>query len=88
MATALALFPWPSLLAGCNVGGSFNVVQYGYTTNDDPKLITANKDPEAYWLQNCADGSATYLEPGFGIGNLDPNTQMPANDSTQPASVN
>ncbi len=59
----------------------FNIVQYGYPASDIPT------DPEAYWNQNCSDGVTGQATQNWNTAastNLDPNTEMPVNDSTNP----
>ncbi|HVX58737.1 MAG TPA: hypothetical protein VG964_03310, partial [Candidatus Saccharimonadales bacterium] len=70
----------------------FGITQYGYPATD-PTLAAANRDPEAYWNQNCSsDGTtldwskpvnAKWQDVGIKTDQTSPDG-MPENTSTDP----
>lgn len=68
----------------------FGVTQYGYTQSD----LNAIGDPETYWNNNCSNNSSngyqndnSYNLSASNSSNIDPNTGMPMNTTTDPCEL-
>lgn len=51
-------FSFSQVGAAAPISDPFGITQYAYPAND-PDLIEANKDPEAFWLKNCSSDGMT-----------------------------
>jgi hypothetical protein len=56
----------------------YSIDQYGYPAGTVPS------DPEQYWSQHCQNNNQTAAWQSQGAGNLNPLTQVPTNNTTDP----